>query len=107
MAKEKFTLKSNNKNLKMYLVSYLGGDYDDYFEINVFVTDDEEYAKKYASKFNTILKKWKEYYSKYEEQRYGETMTWIKDEYVEKYFYRWNAIRSIDVCVYTEIQFRN
>ena len=47
----------------MYLVQYSVGDWDSY-TVNVFVTDDEEYAKTYVEKFRTKLKKWKNHYEK-------------------------------------------
>ena len=47
---------------KHYLVSYSTGMYDD-FQIHIlFVTEDEELAKKYCEKFNSIRERWFGYY---------------------------------------------
>ncbi|CAK0748783.1 conserved hypothetical protein [Gammaproteobacteria bacterium] len=39
-----------------YLVSYSTGQYEDHYTVNVFVTNDENKAKKWIEKFNRILK---------------------------------------------------
>lgn len=86
---------------KIYLVKYDVGDYDNYDSYVIFATKSKSKAKKYVSKFNGIVKKWKLYYSQFESNDYG--FNWIKDEYVEKHFYRWNSLREIGRCYYTEI----
>lgn len=58
---------------KIYLVKYRGGDFDSSYNVTIFATFDENKAVKYIEKFNHILKKWKQYYSQFEE--YG----WIKE----------------------------
>jgi len=89
---------------KMYIVRYCGGSYDDWYESNVFVTDKKSTATKYATKFNKMLKKWKEHYKQFESKEFG--MTWIKDEYVEKHFNRWNSLQNINNCYWKEIELR-
>ena len=69
------------------MVKYCGGSYDDWYEQYIFVTDKKSTATKYVTKFNRILKKWKEYSKQFEDNNMG--MTWIKDEYVKQHFNRW------------------
>ena len=87
---------------KYFIVEYFSEDRDGY--IQLFVTKDEEYAKKYVKKFNTILQKCIDCYSRYEETDYGSS--WIKNEYVEKYFDRWYSLRQIVEASYREIELR-
>jgi hypothetical protein len=89
---------------KMYIVRYCGGSYDDWYEDNMFVTDKKATATKYVTKFNKILKKWKEHYKQYEGKEFG--MDWIKKEYVEQHFNRWNSLRDITKCYWNEIELR-
>ena len=89
---------------KMYIVRYCGGSYDDWYEANVFVTSKKSTATKYVTKFNKILKKWKEHYKQYEDKESG--MDWIKDEYVKQHFNRWNSLRDINKCYWSEIELR-
>jgi hypothetical protein len=89
---------------KIYLVKYYGGSYDDYYNAVVFATFKKSKATKYCTKFNRILKKWKEYYSQYEEDKYG--FKWIKDEFTNKYFDRWHSLRNYTKCYYEEITVR-
>lgn len=89
---------------KMYIVRYCGGSYNDWYEANVFVTDKKSTATKYVTKFNKMLKKWKEHYLQYEGKEFG--MDWIKDEYVEQHFNRWNSLRDINKCYWNEIELR-
>jgi len=89
---------------KMYIVRYCGGSYDDFYEANVFVTDKKTTATKYVTKFNKILKKWKEHYKQYESKELG--MNWINDEYVQQHFDRWNSLQNINKCYWNEIELR-
>ena len=88
----------------MYIVRYYGGSYDDWYETNVFVTDRKATATKYVTKFNKMLKKWKEHYKQYEDKKFG--MDWIKEEYIEQHFNRWNSLRNITKCDWSEIELR-
>ena len=92
------------KKSKMYIVKYSSGSWDDYGETNIFISSTKDKATKYVSKFNRILKKYKKYYSKFEE--YEDGMIWIKDKYIKKYFTRWYKIRNINKCWYEEIEVR-
>ena len=90
---------------KIYLVKYYGGSYDDAYEYTIFATITKSKAIKYTAKFNRILKKWKQHYAQYEENKY-DIMPWLKDDYVEKYFHRWSQLRDITKCYYEEIEIR-
>jgi len=87
-----------------YLVRYCGVSYDDYYGAVIFVTDKKTTATKYCSKFNNMLKKWKEYYKQFETDKFG--MKWIADEHVERHFDRWNSLQNITKCYYEEVSFR-
>ena len=89
---------------KIYLVRCYGGSYDDYYDAVIFATTKKTTATKYATKFNRILKKWKEYYSQFEDKEIG--FNWIKQEYVEQHFRRWNSLRNITKCYYQELTLR-
>lgn len=86
----------------IYIVKYSRGAWDDYEEVDVFVTESKSKAEKYRAKFNRILKKWKTHYSKYEDESLG----WIKDEYEEHYFMRWYSLREVNGCYIKEIEQR-
>jgi hypothetical protein len=85
----------------MYIVKYSGGEWGDYYQVNIFVTADKELAERYVEKFNSILKKWKDYFSQFKDE-YGFS---IKDEYLE-HSDRYYAITKINKCYYDEIEFR-
>lgn len=89
---------------KIYLCCYSTGEYDDYGVVIVFATTNKSKAKRWVSKFNKILKKWRGYYSQFEEDK--TIFNWIKDEYVEKYFDRWNRIRKINNAFVEEVELR-
>lgn len=75
-----------------YLVKYQGGSWDDYYNANVFVTLNEETAKKYIDKANKMLLKWKEYFKKFEDES-----GWFDDEKhsVDDWYMRWKQIKNI------------
>jgi len=89
---------------KIYLCCYSSGAYDDYRVITVFATTNKSNAKRWVSKFNKILKKWRGYYSQFEDDK--SIINWIKDEYVDKYYDRWNSIRKINNAFVEEVQVR-
>lgn len=89
---------------KIYIIKYSTGSYDDYSENIIFATTKKSKATKYCMKFNRILKKWKKYYSQYEEDKYG--FNWIKEEFVNQYFNRWNSLSKTNKCYYIELAVR-
>lgn len=104
--KKTLNTKNNKSGIsnRYYLVSYSGGDYDDYYSNVVFVTNNKSTATKYVTKFNGILKRWKKYYEQFEITKFG--IKWIADEYVHSHFDRWDALRNINKCYYEECTFR-
>jgi hypothetical protein len=53
----------------LYIVNYRRGNVDEGFRrVNLFVTMEEETAKKYVQKFNSILKKCKKYWDDWENE---------------------------------------
>ena len=89
--------------MKIYIVKYNGGSYDDAYEVDLFVTDKKIKATKYVKKFNKILNKWKDEYKQYEESKYGYAR--LKDEYLQ-YFDRWYSLQNVSRCYCEEIEFR-
>jgi len=88
---------------KLYLVKYYGGDYDDFYEKEVFVTSVKSKATKYCTKFNKTLKKWKDYYSQYEEEKCV-GLKWYKDGAPN--YRRWVSLRRHTKCYWIEIETR-
>jgi hypothetical protein len=86
----------------IYIVTYSTGEYDDYNENDIFATFDKIKAIKYVRRFNLLKDKWCKHYSKY-----NGDYRWIKDEYVEKYFYRWYIFHELNNCFIKEIEVRN
>ena len=87
-----------------YLVRYYGGSYDDYYNAVIFATNKKSTATKYCTKFNKLLKKWKNYYKQYETKEYG--MSWLAQEHIEKHFMRWNRLQKISRCYYEVVSVR-
>jgi len=89
---------------KIYLVKYFGGSYDDFYTVTIFATEKKSTAAKYVTRFNKILKKWKKYYSQFEDKEYE--YAWIKDEHIDPHFDRWHSLRNITRCYYDEVEVR-
>lgn len=90
---------------KIYLVKYYGGIDSYFYEKTVFATTSKSKADKYVAKFNKLLKKWKDYYSQFEENKVG--FRCLKDEFINKGIYsRWQSLGNITKCYYYEIEFR-
>jgi len=92
------------KAVKMFIVKYSSGSHDDYEEWDIFITSKKSTATKYVTKFNRKVKYWQSYYSQFEYDMGG--FKWIKDEYVESHYTRWNQIRKINRCYWEEIEIR-
>lgn len=90
----------------MYIVKYSTGSYDDYGVTDIFITDKKSIATKYVTKFNSILKKWNNYYKQFEETPYEGSCGWIKDEFSEQYFWRWHRLKETNKCWWEEIEVR-
>ena len=88
----------------MYIVKYQGGSYEDFYEKNVFVTNKKSTATKYVTRFNKLLKKWKNYYKQFETNNLG--ISWIADKHIDKHFNRWNQLGNISTAFWEEIEQR-
>ena len=90
----------------MFLVHYWIGEYTDTVDVNIFVTESEETAKAYCTKFNCILTKWKEYYKNLAENaRLDDSI----DEDSEEYYNIWakyHKIEEVKYCSYRKIEIR-
>lgn len=93
---------------KIYVVKYSYGCSECEEHIIIFATTKKTKAIKYSQKYNKIVKKWREYYKRFEsdEINWIEGVHWIKDEYVKQYGRRWNQLRSIGKCYWEEINIR-
>lgn len=96
--------KSNSSNY--YLVKYYGENYDDYYEVIMFITKSKLKATKYVAKFNRLLEKWKKYYSQFETYEHGCGWVWLKDDCSIDIFNRWDRLRSITKCEYIKVEVR-
>ena len=84
---------------EMFLVYYTYGGFDDFTRISIFVTEDEELAKRYVEKFNRILKYWKDYWNTIVNDD-----NWLdNDEYD---FRRWYKITETNEAKYKKIEVR-
>lgn len=88
----------------MYICYYTTGSHDDFWRTNVFVTDSYEKAQHWVNKFNETLEKWKMYYTKYEDNKYG--FSYIKDEYINAYYDRWHVLNNTNKAWFEEIENR-
>lgn len=88
----------------IFIVYYYGGEYEEFEEKIVFATFDRDVAEKYIQKFNSILDKWKEYYSQFEDNGFHFS-PYLKLEHEDKYD-RWDKLNRITKCVYRKIQIR-
>ena len=80
--------------MKMYLVYYSEGRYEDYYVRNLFVTADIEKAQAYADKFNKLLSKLKQWH-------YDDV-----DYYSDSLYERLVMINDINGCYISEIEVR-
>lgn len=88
----------------IYIVKYCGGSYEDYYNTIIFATRKKTTATKYVTKFNRILKKWKDYYKQFENNEMG--MVWINKDFANNHFDRWYSLQNITRCYYEEIKVR-
>jgi len=89
---------------KIYIVKYSEGSYEDYRENIIFATINKSTATKYVTRYNKILKKWKEYYSQFEEIKSG--INWIKYEFINTKYNRWYFLRKLNKCFYEKVEIR-
>lgn len=95
----------------IYGANYSGGDWDDYFEKQIFVSQDKQVVEDWINKFNKLLKEWKEYYSQFGENIHSfceDCRLILKEEYVENYriVFRFYQLRDINKAFITTIKLR-
>jgi hypothetical protein len=80
-----------------YIVFYSEGSHGDYSVIELFVTKDYEYAKKYIDKFNDMLHKWTEYYDQFKDNIWDDDFSEYKrDRFCQLYETNEASISKID-----------
>lgn len=90
---------------KIYVVKYHRGRYDDASVITIFATFRKDTARQYVERFNTSLKKWKDYYKQFEgENEFG--FQSLKKEHFETKFERWLHIIDTGFSFYNEVELR-
>lgn len=94
-------MKYNKSENEVYIVSVFGGYPDDCYNSVIFVTFSEKIAQDYVSKFNRILAIAKKHKKKFENED-----EWLKAEYYNDYYDRWNIITKTHSCFYTKNEFR-
>jgi hypothetical protein len=82
-----------------YIVFYSEGSHGDYSVIELFVTKDYEYAKKYIDKFNTMLNKWTEYYAQFKDNIWD-------DDFSEHILNRINQLYETNEASISKIDYR-
>jgi len=81
-----------------YLVKYTWGSHGDYSEIELFATQNFQFAQNYIDKFNTMLDKWSQYYDKLSNKFSDDTSQHIID--------RWNQIYEINKAYMNKVELR-
>ena len=88
---------------QIYLVRYYGGSYESYKEVDIFATFEKTTATKYVTRFNKMLKKWKDHYKQYEDNISG--IPYIRSEHM-KYYNRWCSLHDITRCYWVAVEIR-
>ena len=86
---------------KIYIAKYSKGRYEDKTEYIVFASTNKSKVTKWCTKFNKMLKKWSDYYEKYEDE-----LGWIEKEHIEKHYKRWSWLRELNNAYYEETEIR-
>jgi hypothetical protein len=82
-----------------YIVFYSEGSHGDYSVIELFVTKDYEYGKKYIDKFNAMLNKWTEYYAQFKDNIWD-------DDFSEHILNRINQLYETNEASISKIDYR-
>ena len=80
--------------MKMYIVYYTTGVYDDFERHSVFVTESELVASEWVVKFNRIADKWYEYYKQNKDK--------LQDTTIREIFY----FKEVGLSYYEQIELR-
>ena len=88
----------------MYIAKYSSGEWDDYYQVAVFVSADKEKVTNWVDKFNRIHKEYLKMYEPYLTHEY--MFPYIAEEYVEKYGDKWFCLKNINEAFLEEIELR-
>lgn len=89
---------------KMYIAKYSKGEWDDHYQVSVFVSDDKRKVTKWVTKFNRIHKEYLKMYEPYLTNEHG--FPWIDGEHYEKYGDKWYRLKKINKAFWEEIELR-
>lgn len=91
----------------MFIIKRSEGSWDDYFEKDIFITEDEEVAKKYCEKANSLLPKLKEFYNQLDEETDNmDEFTEDKKKLITKLWIKYKGFNDISNWFYKKIELR-
>ena len=91
----------------MFIIKRSEGSWDDYFEKDIFITTDEETAKKYCDKANNLLPKLKEFYNQLDDDAdIMDEFTEDKKKLITKLWIKYKRFNDITNWFYKEIEIR-
>ena len=91
----------------MFIIKRSEGSWDDYFEKDIFITTDEETAKKYCDKANNLLPKLKEFYNQLDDDAdIMDEFTEDKKKLITKLWIKYKRFNDITNWFYKEIELR-
>ena len=91
----------------MFIIKRSEGGWDDYFEKDIFITTDEETAKKYCDKANNLLPKLKEFFNQLDDDaEIMDEFTEYKKKLITKLWIKYKRFNDITNWFYKEIEIR-
>lgn len=91
----------------MFIIKRSEGSWGDYFEKDIFITENEEVAKKYCDKANNLLPKLKEFYNQLDEEAdIMDEFTEYKKKLITKLWIKYKRFNDISIWFYKEIELR-
>ncbi len=91
----------------MFIIKRSEGSWDDYFEKDIFITTDEETAKKYCDKANNLLPKLKEFYNQLDDDAdIMDEFTEDKKKLITKLWIKYKRFNDITNWFYKKIELR-
>ena len=93
--------------MSMFIIKRSEGSWDDYFEKDIFITTDEETAKKYCDKANNLLPKLKEFFIQLDDDAdIMDEFTEDKKKLITKLWIKYKRFNDITNWFYKEIEIR-
>ena len=91
----------------MFIVKRSEGGWDDYFEKDIFITEDEETAKKYCDKANNLLPKLNEFFIQLDDATDDmDDFTEDKQKLITKLWIKYKRFNDTKEWFYKEIELR-